>query len=68
MSADLIRSAMLATAAFLELEGCIKQAEAAALRGDIAAMERARQRAHEHLDVHLDMKASAFAKFERTKP
>lgn len=47
---------LLAHAAWTELEGLAKAYEAATLRGDLAAVERLRQRAHDVLDAFLDQK------------
>lgn len=56
---DIIRKQLLAQAAWLEMEGAIKAIEAAALRGDREAEISARQKAHDMLDSHLDMKCEA---------
>ena len=53
---EIARQSMLAVAAWTELEAAIKMAEAAALRGDKEGQEAARQRAHDLLDAHLDLK------------
>lgn len=56
---EIIRNSMLATAAWLELEACIKSVEAAVMRGDGASAAAARQKAHDMLDSHLDLKSAA---------
>lgn len=50
---------MLAQAAWLEMESAIKSMEAAIMRGDGPGVEASRQKAHDMLDSHLDMKSSA---------
>lgn len=56
---DILKNSMLATAAWLELEGAIKSVEAATLRGDQAGAIEARQKAHDMLDSHMDLKTAA---------
>lgn len=56
---DIIKKTMLSKAAWLELEGAIKSVEAAMLRDDKAGVELARQKAHDMLDSHLDLKCDA---------
>ena len=56
---EILKNTMLAQAALLEVEGAIKSVEAATLRGDKAGAEIARQKAHDMLDSHMDLKAAA---------
>lgn len=56
---EIARQGIGAIAAWLRLEAAIKECEAAALTGDSEALETARQRAHELLDAHIDLKTSA---------
>jgi hypothetical protein len=56
---DIIRKQLLAQAAWLEVEAAIKSLEAAVLRGDREAAIAARQKVHDMLDSHLDLKCGA---------
>lgn len=59
MSNEIVRRMLLAQAAWMELESAIKSFEAAVIRNDHEGIEAARQRAHTHLDSHMDLKAEA---------
>jgi hypothetical protein len=61
-----VQAAFIATAAWLELEACIKQAEAGSLRQDNHQIEHARERAHALLDTHIDMKIAAHSALRRS--
>lgn len=50
---------ILVSAAQLEFDAAVKVMEAATLRGDRDAAETARQKAHDILDVILDLKAAS---------
>lgn len=56
---DIFKTAMLATAATMDMEAAVKNFEAARTRGDIQGAELHRQRAHDMLDSVLDLKAVA---------
>lgn len=56
---EIFNKHMLAAAANVDLEAAIKNFEAARTRGDTASAEVFRQRAHDLLDSHLDLKAEA---------
>jgi hypothetical protein len=52
-------SVILAIASWIRLEGAVKETEACALCQDPEGLERARRRAHDVLDTHIDMKLAA---------
>jgi hypothetical protein len=55
----IIKTSLMAQAAFMTLEGEIKFMEAAAVRGDNAAVEMHRAKVHDYLEAYLDLKLQA---------